>query len=302
MMTNVRHGLYGLPPRDLADYPDEAVQFSPLIPGADDLEKHENMLQSLTMLAPPGTVERRAALALGLRALSPGASLTTLALKDKGGSRIAKDLKGLGCVVQEKSKRHYRICTAGKPDVSPDLDAAIAEGAPRFVEDIGLWSQPGIFSWDRLDPGSVQLVERLPPLSGRGADFGCGTGYLAHGVLASPAVSNLQLIDIDRRAIEAARRNVDDPRVSLQWADVRKVTLPTLDFIVMNPPFHDGGIEDKALGKAFIEKAASILRRGGRLWLVANKHLPYEALLAQLFARFELQSEAQGFKVYEAVK
>ena len=46
-----------------------------------------------------------------------------------------------------------------------------------------------------------------------------------------------------------------------------------LDFVVMNPPFHDGGAEDKALGVAFIEAAARMLARRGACWLVANRHL-----------------------------
>ena len=51
----------------------------------------------------------------------------------------------------------------------------------------------------------------------------------------------------------------------------------------MNPPFHDGGTEDQALGQAFIRRAAEALRPGGTLWLVANRHLPYEATLSAAF-------------------
>ena len=45
-----------------------------------------------------------------------------------------------------------------------------------------------------------------------------------------------------------------------------------------------------------------ILRKGGRLWLVANRHLPYEGVLTPLFAGVELKSQTGGFKVYEARK
>ena len=62
-----------------------------------------------------------------------------------------------------------------------------------LVEGLGLWSQPGVFSWNRIDPGSALLAQTLPALSGKGADFGCGVGYLAHTVLASPAVTHLTL-------------------------------------------------------------------------------------------------------------
>ena len=70
----------------------------------------------------------------------------------------------------------------------------------------------------------------------------------------------------------------------------------------MNPPFHDGGIEDKTLGQRFIQRAAESLRNGGSCWLVANRHLPYEAVLAPLFRQVKLVVEVDGFKIYEAVK
>ncbi len=148
------------------------------------------------------------------------------------------------------------------------------------------------------------LARDLAPFSGRGADLGCGIGVLAHGVLTSPAVESLALVDIDRRAIEVARRNVADPRVSFHWDDVAdgEPPLADLDFVVMNPPFHDTGVEDKRLGQQFIRRASQILRKGGVCWLVANRHLPYEKALAEHFAKVRLAQEANGFKVFEATR
>ncbi len=298
-----RKGLYGTPIEGLKLDVAGTVQLSPLMPGAEALEDlAAGALESLVMVAPPGTVERRHAMALGLRALAPGAGFTILAPKDKGGARLGDELAGFGCVVEAFGKRHQRICTGVRPAAPAGLDEAIAAGAPRFVEGLGLWSQPGIFSWDRLDPGSALLIETLPALAGRGADFGCGAGVLAHAVLRSPKVKGLTLIDIDRRAVEATRRNVDDARAEVRWADLRATPagLANLDFVVMNPPFHQGGIEDQALGQGFAATAAKVLRRGGALWLTANRHLPYEGVLKPLFSRVELRAEARGFKVFEA--
>ena len=70
----------------------------------------------------------------------------------------------------------------------------------------------------------------------------------------------------------------------------------------MNPPFHDGGAEDKALGQNFIRRAASALRKGGTLWLVANRHLPYEAVLGEHFRRVTAKADAGGYKIHEAVR
>lgn len=159
----------------------------------------------------------------------------------------------------------------------------------------------GDFSWDRVDPGSALLAATLPRLSGDGADLGCGVGWLAHPLLRDPKITSLVLVDIDRRAVDAARHNVDDPRVDIRWADARgELALEGLDFVVMNPPFHQGGIEDHGLGFAFIAAARRTLRRSGSLWMVANRHLPYEAKLGELFKTVTPRADKSGFKVIEA--
>ncbi len=297
--------VYGTPPEGCAPPPPSgAVQVSPLSPSAAALEDiAPDSLTGVLMAAPAGTIERRYALALALRALTPGARLTTIAPKDKGGSRLRKELESFGCEVNDTGRRHQRICVVERPATLMGIEAAIEAGAPRFLEDQGVWTQPGVFSWDRLDPGTQRLLAALPSLGGRGADLGCGAGQLARHVLTSPDVTHLDLIDLDRRAIDAARRNIDDPRATLHWADVRiGPDLDGLDFVVMNPPFHDGGAEDKALGQAFIRRAHAMLRKGGNLWLVANRHLPYEGVLTPLFTKATLKSQDGTFKVYEARK
>lgn len=299
-------GVYGLPPSDLADVAREAIQFSPLMPGAAGLDKQPaGSLDAITLLAPPGTIERRYALALALRALKDGAPLTALAPNDRGGTRLRKELEAFGLDVNETSKRHHRIATTTKVTGIDDIIAqVIADGGPRFDDEIGLWTQPGVFSWDRLDPGTHMLIEHLPVLEGRGADFGCGIGILARAVLASDAVTGLTLVDIDRRAIECAEHNLDTPRAKFLWHDLRDPhpALTNLDFIVMNAPFHDAGQEDKGLAQAFVRRAAESLRKGGVCVMVANRHLPYEGVLKPLFKAVTPVIEQGGYKIYEARK
>jgi 16S rRNA (guanine1207-N2)-methyltransferase len=294
MTEELTTGVYGAPPADLAD-----------VPGSAALERRPDAsLDAMVMLAPPSTIERRFEIAQALRALKPGGPFTVMAPKDKGGSRLAKELRGFGCAIHEAALRHHRVCTTTRPDDLSALREALEAGAQQFVAETGLWSQPGVFSWNRVDPGSALLLKHLPALSGRGADLGCGLGYLSRAVLESDAVTSLSMLDIDRRATEAAARNVVDPRAIIRWADLRSARdLPAdLDFVVMNPPFHDGGAEDRALGQTFIRRAAEALAKGGRCWLTANRHLPYEEHLKTLFARSTLVAEADGFKIYEARK
>lgn len=304
-IPDMRAVLYGLPPADLAALPEGAAQVSPLIPGSARLEDAaEASLEAAVLLAPPGTMERRYALALAIRALRPGARLVALAPKDKGGSRLAKELRGFGLAVSDEARRHHRICTATRPEAPEGIEPAIAGGAPRHIDNLALCTQPGIFSWDRLDPGSALLLRHLPALSGRGADLGCGLGILARAALKSEKVAALALVDIDRRAIEMARRNVGEARASFHWADLRgsESALSGLDFVVTNPPFHDGGAEDQALGRTFIARAAAALRPGGTLHLVANAHLPYEAPLRAAFRTVTPTVTEGGYKLFEARK
>ena len=299
------HGVYGTPPSELAAMPSEAVQCSVLIPGSAALESFaDGSLAGVTISTPRGTLERRYVIAHALRALRPGATFALLAHNKQGGTRLQSELSAFGCVAEEVSKQHHRICTGNRPNSLTGIEAAIADGAPRLVEALGLWSQPGIFSWDRVDPGSALLIGHLPALAGCGADLGCGIGILSRALLAQAAVQHVTLIDIDRRAIEAAKRNVELMRSTMLWADATtsKALPANLDFVVMNPPFHDGGAEDQNLGRAFIAKAAGMLRKGGQCLMVANRHLPYEAAMTPLFSNVAQMVQASGYKIYVTVK
>lgn len=295
--------LYGRPPA-VFDPPGAATQVSPLIPGSTPLEDvAEGSADDIMIHAPPGVLERRYTLALALKALKVGGRLDVMAAKDRGGSRLKKELEGFGVEVGESAKAHHRRCVVIRPETLTGIDEAVAAGAPRLVGGLEAWSQPGIFAWDRIDAGSRLLTQAMPPLRGAGADLGCGYGALATVVLGSPAVTSLRLIDVDRRAIAAARRNVTDPRVTFDWADARTLEAAgDLDFIITNPPFHDGGTEDKRLGQAFVRQAAGMLGKGGVLYLVANRHLPYEAELNAAFKRVRMAADAGGYKLFEAVK
>jgi 16S rRNA (guanine1207-N2)-methyltransferase len=293
--------LYGAPPPELAPTPTDAIQCSPLHPGAAALEGlADGQAEEAVVLAPPGVVERRYVLAQALRILRTDGRLLALAPKDKGGSRLGKELQALGCEVEETARRHHRICAVRRHTEPEGIAQAIEAGGPRRDDRLGLWTWPGVFSWDRLDPGTAALIQALPAMAGQGADLGCGVGVLSQAALANTGVTRLLCVDRDRRAIECARRNLVDARVETVWADVRKLPEAALDFVIMNPPFHDAGSEDRRLGQAFVQAAARMLRRGGMMYVVANRHLPYEAVLDEAFAAWRPLADMGGYKVLEA--
>lgn len=304
-MTSLKNGVYGALPRDLIDVPPDSVQCSPQMPGATVLSQWpRETAANLVVHAPASTIERRVVLATALQALVPGGGLTALAANTKGGTRIADELEAFGCAIETSHKRRHQIVTTTRPAAAIGIEDAIAAGAPRLLPDLDLWSQPGLFNWDHIDAGSQLLLDHLPPLSGRGADLGCGLGILTRAVRRNNPAANVTLIDIDSRALEMARRNVSGDGIATLWTDVRTARdLPTgLDFVVSNPPFHDAGEEDKTLGQAFIMQAARMLKPGGVLWLTANRHLPYEATLKEHYGSVEQVAQAHGYKIYAATK
>lgn len=167
----------------------------------------------------------------------------------------------------------------------------------------GFITRPGVFSADGPDKGSMALVEALPALKGRVADLGAGWGYLARAILVSDAVTHLDLVEADAVALDCARKNITDPRANYHWADATRFTPEArYDVIVSNPPFHVSRAGDPGLGQAFITASAGMLAPQGQLWLVANRHLPYEAELARYFHQVTDVGGTPGFKVIHATK
>lgn len=166
------------------------------------------------------------------------------------------------------------------------------------------WSRPGLFSWDRIDPGSQLLTEHLPAeISGAVADLGAGWGFLSDFLLRHrPEITALDCYEADRLAHECLRRNLGlvpvRLRPQIKWHDVTQgLGRASYDWIVMNPPFHESRQPDPSLGLRFIAAAAQALKPRGQLWLVANKHLPYENLMRESFVKTATIAEAGGFKV-----
>ena len=91
--------------------------------------------------------------------------------------------------------------------------------------------------------------------------------------------------------------------LGFRWHDVTAGLGQRYDVIVTNPPFHaPGRTERPDIGRRFIAVAAEALAPGGRLWLVANRHLPYEAVLGEAFGQVRTVAERDGYKVVEARK
>ena len=93
------------------------------------------------------------------------------------------------------------------------------------------------------------------------------------------------------------------PSARFFWHDlVTEAVEGRYDSIVMNPPFHASRRAEPEIGQAMIGAAAKALKRGGRLFMVANRQLPYEQTLTATFARHRQVFADGKFKVFEAVR
>lgn len=256
--------------------------------------------------------QSRAQLARAVQLAAGGGRVVCAAPNNAGARSMQDDLAAIAGPVTVQSKHKCRIVWTGplEAPADPALCAAWARAdAVQPILDGSVVSRPGLFAWDRVDPASALLVEHLPTaLAGRAADLGAGWGYLSMQLLErSPRITALTAFEAQGRALPALRQNLArfESRVAIEthWHDVTTGIPGQYDVIVSNPPFHgDDRVDRPELGQRFIEVAAAALPRGGRFYMVANRHLPYEAVLEKAFSSMRLLVDARGFKVFEGMK
>ncbi len=217
--------------------------------------------------------------------------------KTDGVDSLLKEIRKRVAVEGPISKAHGKIFWFRS---APDSFADWAAPAAQTVD--GFRTAPGVFSADGIDPASAMLVNALPEKIGaRMADLGAGWGFLSARLLQKTGLRSLHLVEADHIALTCAQTNVTDDRAAFHWADAVTWNAPeALDMVVMNPPFHTSRSAEPELGQGFIQSAARNLAKHGDLWMVANRHLPYEATLSDSFARVEEVSGDNRFKVFHA--
>ncbi|SFN79606.1 16S rRNA (guanine1207-N2)-methyltransferase [Mesorhizobium sp. NFR06] len=234
--------------------------------------------------------------------VAPGGVIVVAGGKDDGIDSLRKRINALAPLDGHLPKHHgvaFWFRRAGT-----EAAATLRAGNPGLVVEGGFKTTPGMFSFDRVDAGSRLLAACLPgDLRGNVADFCAGWGYLAAQVAQrSQGLTSLDLYEADFEALEAARLNVHatvEPRFF--WIDLLTEALERrYDAIVMNPPFHSGRAAEPGIGAGMIRAASKGLKPGGRLFMVANRQLPYEQALSSAFASCAEVARDGMFKVFSA--
>ena len=256
------------------------------------------------------------------KCVRPGGLIVFSIANSLGAGSFEKNLRTLLPLQAQLSRYHCRTFAIQVPDSQEELsqlNGAIEQWQESFAyvtcQESGLLSRPGIFSWNKLDGGSAflaQYIREKADLQGVGADLGSANGALTKAVLESKAqerglISRIDLFEDEYLALAAAKSQFKDKtgrvRLGFCWADViEDVPREQYDWIVMNPPFHQGQTRVLNLGREFVASASRALTWRGTLYVVVNRTLPYEDTLKNYFEEFEKVVENNSFKVYKASK
>jgi 16S rRNA (guanine1207-N2)-methyltransferase len=200
-----------------------------------------------------------------------------------------------------------------------ERDQSINEGQSRFPDsyelhverDYHIVNHASLFSRDRLDSGSRFLLEHMPvgEQHRRIVDLGCGNGVLGLIAAALNPGATLLFCDESHMAIASARENFDNafasgPReAEFQVTDcLQGIDSESRDLVLINPPFHQQhSIGDSIAWKMF-KDARRVLRKGGELRIVGNRHLAYHAKLKKLFGNCATIAANKKFVVLSAIK
>jgi 16S rRNA (guanine1207-N2)-methyltransferase len=136
----------------------------------------------------------------------------------------------------------------------------------------------GMFSPDRVDPGTRILLETVPapPPAGDLLDLGCGYGPIALALATRSPGAFVHGVDVNRRAVELARRNATTARLDNVRFELPDEIDPALRFAAIwsNPPIRIGKTALHTLLRAWLDR----LLPGATAHLVVQKHLGSDSL------------------------
>lgn len=191
---------------------------------------------------------------------------------------------------------HYFTAEPSGPEHAREVTFALRGHVFRLT------SASGVFSADRLDPGTAVLLRKAPAPSARGGvylDLGCGYGPIACVLAKSSERAKVYAIDVNARALDLVRRNARSLGVEDRVVAVTRDGVPDdvlFDEIWSNPPIR--------VGKAGLHDLLSTwlprLAEDGCAWLVVGKHLGADSLQSWLEAggwRVERFAAQKGYRI-----
>jgi len=195
----------------------------------------------------------------------------------------------------------------------PELEPG-ANPFPKYYDleatDDRLLNHSGVFSREKLDIGTRFFVSQLPANNKVQTivDLGCGNG--AVGMMAAHKNPAAELIFVDESfmAVDAAKQNFHAAFAELRTARfevmdcLSGIEPASADVVLNNPPFHQQTVVGDHIARQMFAESSRVLKTGGELWVVGNRHLGYHVRLKGLFGNCELVASNQKFVVLRAIK
>src|SRR5215475_428406 len=116
-----------------------------------------------------------------------------------------------------------------------------------------LTAAAGVFSADRLDPGTAVLLRKAPLPGARGGvylDLGCGYGPIACVLADTSPAARVYAVDVNQRALDLTRRNAEAAGLGDRIVATTGDDIPAdveFDEIWSNPPIRVGKSELHAI-------------------------------------------------------
>ncbi|MFJ3960867.1 methyltransferase [Streptomyces sp. NPDC090036] len=216
-----------------------------------------------------------------------------------------------------EKKARLIFCTPGNPGATRPTSAGPWPLTYTVDEDAGSASglsvvnHAGIFCADRLDVGTRFFLQNLPTNTdgARVVDLGCGNGIVGTAVQVHDPDAEVVFTDESYQALASAREtyraNVREGRRTAEFHvgdGVAMLSPASVDLVLSNPPFHSHQATTDATALRMFAQSRKVLRPGGELWIVANRHMGYHTHLRRLFGNSEVVASEPKFVVLRAVK
>lgn len=192
-----------------------------------------------------------------------------------------------------------------EPGASPYPSHYTLEGTTHCIS-----NHAGVFSRDSLDIGTRFFLQHLPshPHWQQIVDLGCGNGLV--GLIAAERNPQAQVTFADESfmAVASARENFarafGDQRSACFMATdcLAGIARNSADLILNNPPFHQQNVVGTHIALQMFRESKAVLRQGGELWVIGNRHLGYHQQLKKLFGNCETVASNNKFVILRACK
>jgi 23S rRNA (guanine1835-N2)-methyltransferase len=167
----------------------------------------------------------------------------------------------------------------------------------------------GVFCADRLDVGTRFFLGHLPygKDARRVVDLGCGNGVVGTAVALADPAAEVLFVDESFQAVASAeatyKANGVPGHAEFRVGDgLAGVSAGSVDLVLTNPPFHSHQATTDSTAWRMFTGARRVLRPGGELWVVGNRHLGYHVKLRKVFGNCQLVAGDRKFVVLKAVK